>query len=271
MIQHNINKASLTMNQLAAIGLSSKGFLTLLACRFYSQMIRAQLDYGLAIGPLTTKFIHQLNTFQNQCIGRIFGGHSRSPAQIMLHLVNLPSMRTRVAVLQAQYLFCSTNLSDDSLLVYLLPYIQTSTSRSHYSDSILLSSTRLTTQVDPILWLPMTCSERSHVLRWRLGWLPSGKPKECIFLPYHNWSRRHAFDCLNVHHRLYLPRSIEDPISFLLNLLPLHTPRPTESHSWFTLWPILCTILQELDYYFHDECPPPPVDPGVKLLNWLSK
>ncbi|KAG0756030.1 hypothetical protein G6F24_011430 [Rhizopus arrhizus] len=58
MIQHNMNKASLTMNQLAAIGLNSKGFPPLLACRFYSQMVRAQLDYGLAISPLTTKFIH---------------------------------------------------------------------------------------------------------------------------------------------------------------------------------------------------------------------
>ncbi|KAG0926567.1 hypothetical protein G6F28_012981 [Rhizopus arrhizus] len=105
MIQHNINKASLTMNQLAAIGLNSKGFPPLLACRFYSQMVRAQLDYGLAISPLTTKLIHQLDTFQNQCIRRIFGGHSRSSVQVMLHLVNLPSMRTRVAVLQAQYLF----------------------------------------------------------------------------------------------------------------------------------------------------------------------
>ena len=125
--------------------------------------------------------------------------------------------------------------------------------------------------MDPILWLLMTCAERSRVLRWRLGWLLGCKPKECIFHPYHNWSRRHAFDCLHVHHRLYLPRSIEDPISFLLNLLPLHKPRPIASHSWFTLWPILYTILHELDYYFHDEYPPPPVDPGVKLLNWLSK
>ncbi|KAG1471174.1 hypothetical protein G6F56_002274 [Rhizopus delemar] len=255
MIQHNINKASLTINQLAAIGLSSKGFPPLLACRFYSQMIRAQLDYGLAISPLITKFIHQLDTFQNQCIRRIFGGHSRSSTQAMLHLVNLLSMRTHVAVLQVQHLFRTDQFQN----LY------------NNSDSILLSSTRPTIQVDPILWLPMTCSERSRVLRWRLGWLPGGKPKECIFHPYHNWSRRHAFDCLNFHHRLYLPRSIEDPISFLLNLLPLHTPRPTESHSWFTLWPILFTILHELDYYFHDECPPPPVDPGVKLLNWLSK
>ncbi|KAG1270861.1 hypothetical protein G6F66_013716 [Rhizopus arrhizus] len=132
MIQHNINKASLTMNQLAAIGLNSKGFPPLLACRFYSQMVCAQLDYGLAISPLTTKLIHQLDTFQNQCIRRIFGGHSRSSVQVMLHLVNLPSMRTRVAVLQAQYLFRSTHLPDDTLLAHLLPYIQSSTSRSHW-------------------------------------------------------------------------------------------------------------------------------------------
>ncbi|KAG1458888.1 hypothetical protein G6F56_006288 [Rhizopus delemar] len=292
MIQHNINKASLTMNQLAAVGLSPKGFPPLLACRFYSQMIRAQLDYGLAISPLTAKFIHQLDTFQNQYIRRIFGGNSRNSAQIMLHLVNLPSIGTRVAVLQVQYLFRSTHLPDDTLLAHLLPYIQSSTSRSCYKlantpmrkslcglilDTVdkkkflSLRTKFLADQLDSIFWLPMTCSERSGVLRWRLGWLPGGKPKECIFHPSHNWSRRHAFDCLNVHHRLYLPRSIENPISFLLNLPPLHKPRPTASHSWFTLWPILYMILHELDYYFHDECPPPPVDSGVNMLNWLPK
>ncbi|CEP10074.1 hypothetical protein [Parasitella parasitica] len=137
------------------------------------------------------------------------------------------------------------------------------------SNSILLSFTRPTTQVDPILWLPMTCSERSRVLRWRLGWLPGGKPKECILHPGHNWSRRHVYECLSVHDRLYLPRSIEDPISFLLNLLPLHKLRPTDHHNWVVQWPILCTILHELDYYFHDECPPPPEDPGAELLSWL--
>lgn len=91
-------------------------------------------------------------------------------------------------------------------------------------NSILLLSTRFTTQVDPSLWLPMTCSERSRVLRWRLGWLSGGKPKECTLHPGQNWSRRHVFECLHVHGRLYLPRTIEDPISFLLNLLPLYKP-----------------------------------------------
>ncbi|KAI9260127.1 hypothetical protein EDC94DRAFT_641160 [Helicostylum pulchrum] len=248
------------MNQLVAIGLNSKGF----------PPFRAQLDYGLAISPITAKLVHKLDTFQNSCI------------RLMLHLVNLPSMRTRVAVLQAQYLFRSTQLPDDTLLTHLLPHLQSSSSFSHWyklsktriwrslcapilstldikqfyslstifldqefqnlytgSDSMLLASTHSTFQVDTILWLPMTHSERSRVLRWRLGWLPG-----------------------------------ENPISFLLNLLPLHPPRPADCRSWFTLWPILCTIIHELDYYFHDEPPPPPpppIDPGLKLLNWLHK
>ncbi|CAO3637453.1 unnamed protein product [Mucor fragilis] len=101
LVQHNINKASHTLNQLTAIGLNSKGFPPLLASRFYSQMVQSQLDYGLAISPLSNNLIHQLDAFQNQCIRRIFGGHSKSSAQVMLHLVNLPSMRSRVAILQA--------------------------------------------------------------------------------------------------------------------------------------------------------------------------
>ncbi|KAG1439598.1 hypothetical protein G6F56_012244 [Rhizopus delemar] len=179
------------MNQIAAIGLSSKGFPPLLACRFHSQMIRAQLDYGLAISPLTTKFIHQLDTFQNQCIRRIFGGRSRSLAQIMLHLVNLPSMRTRVAVLQASISFvvliylmilflpicCHifklqlAALTDKKKFLSLYTKFLADQFQNLYnnSDSILLSSARPTIQVDPILWLSMTCFERSRVLRWRLG------------------------------------------------------------------------------------------------------
>ncbi|CEP13088.1 hypothetical protein [Parasitella parasitica] len=131
-VQQNINKASLTMNQLAAIGLNSNGFPSLLACRFYSQMIRSQLDYGLAISPINNKLIQQLDVFRNQCIRRIFDGHSKSSAQVMLHMVNLPYMRTRVATLQAPYLFRSSYLPDDTLLAHLLSYTQSPSSRSHW-------------------------------------------------------------------------------------------------------------------------------------------
>ncbi|CAO3657317.1 unnamed protein product [Mucor hiemalis] len=127
------------------------------------------------------------------------------------------------------------------------------------TDSTLLPSLRRELTVDPILWPPMTTSERSRILRWRLGWLPGGRPKECIYYPGRNWSRRHTFTCLKVHSRLYLPLTIEDPISFLLNQLPLKKPpRTTLSQAWVYTWLILRTILHELDYYFHDECPPPP-------------
>ncbi|KAI7899741.1 uncharacterized protein BX663DRAFT_520273 [Cokeromyces recurvatus] len=48
--------------------------------------------------------------------------------------------------------------------------------------SVLLSSCRPNLIIDPKLWLPMTHSERSRTIRWRLGWLPGGIPKAC---PYH--------------------------------------------------------------------------------------
>lgn len=120
------------MNQLAAIGLNFKGFPPLLAYHFYSQMVRAQLDCGIAISPLATILIHRFDTFQNPCIRRIFGGHSKSSVQVMVHIVNLPPMRTRVAVLRARYLFRSTQVPGDTLLAHLLSYIQFSTSRSHW-------------------------------------------------------------------------------------------------------------------------------------------
>ncbi|KAG2197298.1 hypothetical protein INT46_001805 [Mucor plumbeus] len=174
--------ASLTMNQLAAIGLNSKDFPPLLACRFYSQIVRAQLDYGLAISPITAKLIQRLVTFQNSCIRRIFGGHARSSVQLMLHLANLPSMRTRVASSSSpsHWYKLSTTRMWRSLCA---PIISTLDSKEFYSlrtefleqefhdlytgfTSILLASTRPTTQVDSILWLSMTCSERSRVFRW---------------------------------------------------------------------------------------------------------
>ncbi|KAI9262586.1 hypothetical protein EDC94DRAFT_499467, partial [Helicostylum pulchrum] len=92
----------------------------------------AKLDYGLAVSPISAKLVKQLDTFQNSCIRRIFGGHSRSSAIVMLHLVELPSTKTRTAILQAQYMFRSTHLPDDTLLATLLPHLQNSNSQSHW-------------------------------------------------------------------------------------------------------------------------------------------
>ncbi|KAG1463329.1 hypothetical protein G6F56_005307 [Rhizopus delemar] len=191
MIQHNISKTSLTMNQLAAIGLSSKGFPPLLASRFYSQMIRAQLDYGLAISPLTTKFIHQLDTFQTNVLdvssAVILDLHLKScfiwsishRCELMLQSFK-PSI-SFVVLIYLMILFLPicchifklqlAALTDKKIFLSLRTKFLADQFQNLYnnSDSILLSYTRPNIQVDPILWLPMNCSERSRVLRWRLG------------------------------------------------------------------------------------------------------
>ncbi|KAG1150916.1 hypothetical protein G6F37_007690 [Rhizopus arrhizus] len=74
---------------------------------------------------------------------------------------------------------------------------------------------------------------------------------------------------------LQLLLSIEDPMSFIMNKLPLKMFRSShEASVWSARWPAVCIILHEMDYLFHDQTlpplPPPPLDPGVKLVNWLS-
>ncbi|KAI7898058.1 uncharacterized protein BX663DRAFT_582676, partial [Cokeromyces recurvatus] len=88
--------------------------------------------------------------------------------------------------------------------------------------SVLLSACGPNLIIDPILWLPMTYSERSRTIQWRLGWLPGGIPKACPFHPHVHFSWSHATECLHMHTRLFLSRLIADPLSFLLNHLPQH-------------------------------------------------
>ena len=87
-----------------------------------------------------------------------------------------------------------------------------------HKNSKLLSCCRPTVSLDPILWLPMTRKERSRCIRWRLGWLPGGKPRPCPFHPNQTLTKSHAIQCLNMHNRLQMPSTIKDPLSFLLNL-----------------------------------------------------
>ncbi|KAI7907683.1 uncharacterized protein BX663DRAFT_528432 [Cokeromyces recurvatus] len=193
---------------LNGVALCHKGFDRLLATHFYTQIVRPQLEYGLAISLLSAKDIQQLESCQNTCIRRIFGGSSQSSVKVMLHMVNQPSMKVRVSILQAQFVFQFLEENFQQL--------------REGTRSVLLSACRPNLIIDPILWLPMTHSERSQTIRWRLGWLPGGIPKAC---PY---------------------------------------------HPHFYRWPVMCTILQEMGYLMHDKLPPPLLDPGRKLLNWLS-
>ncbi|KAI7905353.1 uncharacterized protein BX663DRAFT_469294 [Cokeromyces recurvatus] len=72
--------------------------------------------------------------------------------------------------------------------------------------SKLLSHCRNNLIVDPILTIPMTRSERFRCVRWRLGWLPLGKPKACPFHPNELFTRSHSFSCLHMHNRLQIPQ-----------------------------------------------------------------
>ncbi|KAG0750055.1 hypothetical protein G6F62_001504 [Rhizopus arrhizus] len=90
--------------------------------------------------------------------------------------------------------------------------------------------------------------ERSRCIRWRLGWLPGGAPKSCPNHANNNLSRRHAISCLNMHHRLCMPETIADLIPFLLNMLPTRAFVPSSIPlSWTCRWPVICSILHELD------------------------
>ncbi|PHZ13565.1 uncharacterized protein RHIMIDRAFT_236619 [Rhizopus microsporus ATCC 52813] len=95
----------------------------------------------------------------------------------------------------------------------------------------LLSSCRRSISLDPILWLPMSKSERSRCIRWRLGWLPGSKPQTCPKHPMQQLSKSHAISCLDMYRRLFMPETIRDPLSFLLNMLPLRplVPKPSSN------------------------------------------
>ncbi|KAG1152166.1 hypothetical protein G6F37_001390 [Rhizopus arrhizus] len=318
LIQNNINKAQKTMNQMTVIGVNSTGFDKLTSTRFYSQIVRPQFEYGLIISAVKFKEPQKIESCQNQCLRRIFGGTSRSSIKVMLHLVNQPTMKERTHILQAKFLLRTIDTPDDTLMFRLLPYIRTSTSHSQWyklttsplwrlcaetdpdqldqrkfkairqdylqesfencrtdTNSILLSACRPQLVVDPILWLPMSYIERSRLIRWRMGWLPGGRPKPCIYHPHDLLTRSHAITCLHMYHRLLMPSTVSDPLSYLLNLLPTSRKKSTiQSRSkysaWFIRWPIICQILHELDYLHHDKTAPeiPPL--GTKLLHWFS-
>jgi hypothetical protein len=98
--------------------------------------------------------------------------------------------------------------------------------RQRCRNSKLLSNCHRSISLDPILRLPMPKSERSRCIRWRLGWLPGGKPRPCPKHPTQQLSKNHAINCLDMHRRLFMPETIRDPLSFLLNMLSLRPSVP---------------------------------------------
>ncbi|CEP10654.1 hypothetical protein [Parasitella parasitica] len=126
------------MNRIATIGVSAKGFNHLLSIRFYVQMIRSQMEYGLAISILSFGHLKKLEACQTECIRRIFGGSRRLSTKLKLQLFE-----------DSYEALCAG------------------------PNSKLISTCRPKMIEDFILFLPMTYIERSQaLLRWRIAFAP---------------------------------------------------------------------------------------------------
>ncbi|EIE75313.1 hypothetical protein G6F46_003108 [Rhizopus delemar] len=260
LIQRNIHKALATMNTLSSIGVNPSGFSKLLCTRFYAHIVRPQLEYGLAINRFTVHRFHALEEARNNCIRKIYGarGHqwyllSRTSLwKTALSTTDEPDTRSFKA---AKRRFLQQNLE-------ICQQCRISKQLSHCRQSI---------SMDPILWLPMSKSECSHCIRWRPGWIPGGKPRPCPKHPMQQLSKNHAISCLDMHQHLFMPEAVQDPLSFLLSMLSLRPSiPPCSALTWYQLWPIICSILHELDQLHHGKLIPAKHPYGQKPLIWLS-
>ncbi|KAI8148068.1 hypothetical protein BJV82DRAFT_497712, partial [Fennellomyces sp. T-0311] len=128
--------------------------------------------------------------------------------------------------------------------------------------------------IDPILWLPMSPSERMRGIRYRLSWLPSGKSTPCSHcrLPS-SMNRRHLVTCVSIHDTLNMPHDIGDSISYLLNRLPKKPPRPQAVRNyWNPNGQQLCAILETLNKHWnpdHRQGYMPPDQHGQDFPEWM--
>lgn len=277
--------AMASMSQLNAIGVNRSGFPFLLSSRLYASFVRPKLEYGLAISKLLVKDYNALEKVQDSCLRMIFGGHRAASTMVFRHLTNLPSMRFRADVLVTKYCIRAQYLPDDCLLSLLsstlsnpsLPRLKdlrmvqdmpeplfSNGSQAalqkwfcNYrqklfnefvskTDKVLIRACPPVVRVDPVMYLPASRTDRSRLIRWRMGWLP-GKPKPCP-CGFDHTSRRHLQqNCYKVPailwSRLPLPPSdsVANVIDYALNQLPL------TSKSCPDWWSDLCTLLWHFD------------------------
>jgi hypothetical protein len=102
------------MKQIGNIGINKKGFDKLISTRFYNQITIPQLEYGLAISTFNLRNIRELENCQNQCLRQIFSGRPYTSTKVMFHTTNLPSIKNRIAILQAKFICRSLSLPNDS-------------------------------------------------------------------------------------------------------------------------------------------------------------
>ncbi|KAG2192554.1 hypothetical protein INT47_012778 [Mucor saturninus] len=85
------------------------------------------MEYGLAIAQISNRQLLPLQQTQHQALGKIFGGHPTSEIAVIQKLTGLPTMYTRISILEAKYIYRSQFQPTDSLLAQLLPRMNATT------------------------------------------------------------------------------------------------------------------------------------------------
>lgn len=135
LVQSSVFKAISTMHVLSSIGVNPSGFSKLLCSRFYAQIVRPQMEYGIAINCFNHTQLKSLEEAQDKCICKIYDTSGKIPTKVMLHLAKLSTMKERITILQVQFLFRSLSLSEDTLLYRLMPHIQHTRDHQWYRPS----------------------------------------------------------------------------------------------------------------------------------------
>ena len=71
LVQSNIFKAMPTINVLSSIGVNPSEFSKFLCSRFYAQIVRPQMEYGIAINCFNHSQLKPLEEAQDKCIRKI--------------------------------------------------------------------------------------------------------------------------------------------------------------------------------------------------------
>ncbi|KAI9309943.1 hypothetical protein BX666DRAFT_2100201 [Dichotomocladium elegans] len=295
-----------TMALLNSVGVNRNGFSLLLSSRLYTCFIRPKLEYGLAISRLTSSDVKALDKLQNRLVGMFLGSSWVNVAKhitcIHPFLHRYKVLMTRY-VLRSRSLAgdCLVILLRDSLryprLVQLLsenslyrslpvpPPTSSSALKalfdSHWQEqfdrqmssatssgkfALLRACRPSVSRPDPILYLPMSRTARSRLVRWRLGRF-TNMDEECPCVSGARLSRDHFLVCRAIDPSLIeqLPPSPPsvNRIDHALNSLPLSAsdgPPP--------FWSALLSLLYVVDTLCHPlaHIAPDP-DPGD---SWFS-
>ena len=121
----------------------------------------------------------------------------------------------------------------------------------------------------------MPNKERSCCIRWRLGWLPGGRPIPCPNCTLQLFTKKHAIICLRMHHRLRVPpQTHDDPLFYAINQLPKSKPKsPRRIQHLTDTWPIVYKILSELDAHHHPDSNLQQYydgSPGQAFIEWTT-